>query len=366
MSQSTVQRSRWQPNPILVKEVRSQLRGGRAFILLTGLLLGLGAIGYGLFLLATSGEQHGQIILSAQIGQTLFGGLVFTLLIGVCVIAPAITVGAISSEYERLTYEMLVATRLTPARILWGKLVAALSYVALLLLAAVPLGSIVFLFGGLTLLTVIKALVLIILTAITAAMLGLWASALIRHTARAAIAAYLLITLVVGGLLFSSYVWTLRTNSTVPLELVTPNPVSAMASILAPLSTGSAINNGFPPPPMAFPGQPGGGMMRDAAWGFGGPFMGQISGGIDAIPGWRVLSIGVYPAIDPNQAALAEPRGLWRTTIIIEILACLGLFWMSLHLVRPRQRWRLGWQDLGMLSFSALTLLGLGVWRGWW
>ena len=165
MSSGTALRRRWRPriNPIIVKELRSRMRGGRAFVLLTGFLAGLGTIGYGLFLRATSGERFGVPLFSAQIGQTLFAGLAFTLLFLVCIIAPAVTVGTISSERERLTYEMLVATSLPPHRLLWGKLIAAMSYVALLLLAAVPRGSIVYLFGGITLRNVVQAAAIIVI-----------------------------------------------------------------------------------------------------------------------------------------------------------------------------------------------------------
>src|SRR5688500_14588574 len=100
MSTTTAPRRRWRPrlNPIIVKELRSRMRGGRAFVLLTGFLTGLAAIGYGLFLRATSAERFGVPLFSAQIGQTLFAGLAFTVLFLVCIIAPAVTVGTISSE----------------------------------------------------------------------------------------------------------------------------------------------------------------------------------------------------------------------------------------------------------------------------
>ena len=360
MSSASPTRRRWRlrSNPIIVKELRSRMRGGRAFILLTGFLAGLGVIGYGLFLRATSGERFGIPLFSAQIGQTLFAGLAFTVLFLVCLIAPAVTVGAISSERERLTYEMLMATSLPPRRLLWGKLISALSYVALLLLAAVPLGSIVFLFGGITLRNVLQATAIIIMTAIMTGLIGIWASAMTGRTGRAAVLAYLIIGLLLGGLLFSAEVWRTRSDQQVPLALLAPNPVSALASSVAVLS-GPSNNN-----PMMFEGA----MMRDS---MPMPGYGQFSTGL-SFPGWQTFQIGVYPPVDPNafgpngMPIQPDPRPIWRTTLVIEVMVCLALFWMSLHAVRPRRRWRVGWGDLAMLSFSAVTLFGLGFWRGWW
>ena len=149
-------------NPVLVKELRSRMRGARAFVILTGVLLLLGAVCYALYriVLATSGYTRSP--LSPQIGQTLFIAIVLLELMMVCFITPAVTAGAISGEREKLTYEMLLATPMRPSSILWGKLVSALSYVFLLIFAAVPMASLVFIFGGVAPRDMIKALVILV------------------------------------------------------------------------------------------------------------------------------------------------------------------------------------------------------------
>ena len=176
-----------------------------------------------------------------------------------------------------------------------------------------------------------------------------------------AVLAYLLIGLVLGGLLFSAEIWTARSDQPVPRALLTPNPISALASSVAVLSgPSSGFNGGVST--MAFLGDfKSSSMPIDPS---------QYNTGL-AFPGWRTFSIGIYPPIDPNAFGpnglpiQAEPRSTWRTTLVIELMVCLGLFWMSLHAVRPRRRWRITWGDLGMLSLSAFTLVGLGIWRGW-
>ncbi len=125
----------WQINPIIVKEIRSRMRGPRAFLTLTLILLAMGGIMYAILqiILATSSYST---VLSPQIGQVLFATLAYLLLFMICAVTPSVTAGAISGEKEKLTYEMLMATPMSPTSILWGKLVSALSYVLLLLFAA--------------------------------------------------------------------------------------------------------------------------------------------------------------------------------------------------------------------------------------
>src|SRR3989475_10199502 len=66
-------------------------------------------------------------------------------------ITPALTAGAVSSERERQTIDLLFVTKLPAFSILWGKLLASMSFVILLLLLSVPIFSLVFLFGGIEL-----------------------------------------------------------------------------------------------------------------------------------------------------------------------------------------------------------------------
>jgi ABC-2 type transport system permease protein len=135
-------------NPIIVREVRTRMRGVRPYLILTGFLLLLAAAGVAIYQLMIQQARFGGTLLSAQVGQALFKGLGFVELLLVVFLAPSMTSGAISGEREQLTYDMLIATPLRPAQILWGKLVAALSYLFLLIFAAVPVFSVVLVSAG--------------------------------------------------------------------------------------------------------------------------------------------------------------------------------------------------------------------------
>src|SRR5690606_21342955 len=102
-------------NPIIVKELRSRMRGVRAFATLTGIRIFRAAASYILYQLALTSSRYSGLPVSPQIGQALFTGLVFLELLLVCAVTPSVTAGAISGEQEKLTYEMLMATPLRPA-----------------------------------------------------------------------------------------------------------------------------------------------------------------------------------------------------------------------------------------------------------
>jgi ABC-type transport system involved in multi-copper enzyme maturation permease subunit len=227
-------RSWFEINPIIVKELRSRMRGGRAFLTLTLILLATGAALIGMINLMSNFPTYGQTMLSAQVGSILFGMLVSLELLIVCAVTPAITAGAISGEIEKLTFDLLLATSLSPARILWGKLISALSYIGLLLFAAIPLASIVFVFGGITLTSMAKALVMMLVTAVMVGALGLFFSALFRRTGRATIVSLLLVVFMMLGPVFVAAVMVMMNSSDLSRWLVGLSPISAVASTLLP------------------------------------------------------------------------------------------------------------------------------------
>ena len=90
-----ISRLRPEPNPIVVKELRSRMRGWRAFAILTSILLLLGGASYGLYRIVLTTSRYSSTPLSPQIGQVLFLGLAFLELMMVCFITPAVTAGSI-------------------------------------------------------------------------------------------------------------------------------------------------------------------------------------------------------------------------------------------------------------------------------
>jgi ABC-2 type transport system permease protein len=307
-------------NPIIVKELRSRMRGARAFATLTGVLLLLGAVSYALYRIVLSTMRYSGGPLSPQIGQALFTTLAFLELIMVCAITPAVTAGAISSEREKLTYEMLLATPLRPASILWGKLVSALSYVFLLIFAAVPMASLVFIFGGVTPRDMIKALVILVIVAVTLGMLGLFMSAWLGRTGRATVLSYLLVlALLIGPLLVYVLVGIMR-QAEPPRWILVPNPMSALFSAMTPATPGPAV---------------------------GGLFFGLSMG----------LS-GNLSALSSGQVGI--PRPLYHYTLALYGAMTLALFLLTTRLIQPARRWRVTWKEM-LVSLALFLVLGVTV-----
>jgi ABC-2 type transport system permease protein len=113
---------------------------------------------------------------------------------------PAQTAGAIVNERERQTYDVLLATPLTPRQIVLGKLVSSLAYMVLVLVAALPIESLAFLMGGVDPDELLLASLLLLSTLLFFGSLGLWASATFRGSRAATAFAYALCGLLTIGL----------------------------------------------------------------------------------------------------------------------------------------------------------------------
>ncbi|NDJ85492.1 MAG: hypothetical protein GYB66_06370 [Chloroflexi bacterium] len=178
-------------NPVALKELRGRMRGPRAFVVLTGYLIVVGGFTIIIYLattsasLSTTGEVDG-----GTVGRLLFSSVVAMELFLVTFITPAFTASAISGEHEHQTYDLLRTTLLPERSLVWGKLFSALAYVVLLLLAAIPLQSIAFLFGGVDVPEVYISFITLLATATLLGTLGIYFSSLSRRTLRANIMTY--------------------------------------------------------------------------------------------------------------------------------------------------------------------------------
>jgi hypothetical protein len=184
-------------NPVMLKELRGRMRGMRAFVVITvylGLMSGFATLIYVIYTSTTS-----RITTSAaagEIGRVLFMGIVGIELLLIIFIAPAFTAGAITGERERQTYDLLKTTLLATPSFVIGKLESALGYILLLLLSAIPLQSIAFLFGGVSEAELILSFVILTVSAVALGTVGIYFSAVAQRTLTASVRAYT-ITLVV-------------------------------------------------------------------------------------------------------------------------------------------------------------------------
>jgi ABC-2 type transport system permease protein len=192
--------------PVLVKELRGRMRGGRAFVVLTLFLTVLSLFMLLLYLAVRTNVGNDPFSAGQTIGKTLFIGVVTIALIQVMIIVPSQAATAITSERERETFDLLVATLLPSWKIVLGKLFAALAYAVLLIVAVVPLMGIAFFFGGVTGTEVAIALLGLLVTAILYGAIGILWSVLAARTMGATVLAQAVNIGVLLGIPFGYYV----------------------------------------------------------------------------------------------------------------------------------------------------------------
>lgn len=176
-------------NPIVAKELRSQMRTWRVVAVLVGYLVIVGAVGYVAYTRTLANASDVQSL--GQAGRTVFDALAGAVLGFVAILVPGLVGGAISGERERQTLDLLLCTPVRPSRIVLGKLVSSLAFVVLLLAASVPLFSVVFLLGQVNLSEVLVVTLVGLVTAFTLGAVAMFCSAVLRRTTASTVASYL-------------------------------------------------------------------------------------------------------------------------------------------------------------------------------
>jgi ABC-2 type transport system permease protein len=192
-------------NAVSVKELRGRMRGVRSFAIITVFLLLMGSFVILLYLLQLPRLNATDVIITGNLGQLLFFGVVGVELMLIVFIVPALTAGSISGERERKTYDLLQTTLLSAPAFIMGKMESALGYIALLLLSAIPLQSIAFLFGGVSETEVFVTLILLTATALLLGALGMFFSSVTDKTMSATVRVYTVAIALVFGLPLISF-----------------------------------------------------------------------------------------------------------------------------------------------------------------
>ena len=201
---------------ISVKELRGRMRGRRAFIIITIHLLLVAGFAWMVETLmerTLTGGFGSTFSASAEIGRALFVAMLILLTLIVLVLAPASTAGAISLEREKQTLDLLATTPISSLSIVLGKLVSALSWILLLLLASIPVTALVFTFGGVGPDDMVKGYVVLLVTALFYGSVGLFVSALVKRTQAATVINLVTVIALTAGTGFIYIFWSSMTNN---------------------------------------------------------------------------------------------------------------------------------------------------------
>lgn len=186
-------------NPVLQRELLTNLRANRAFLLMLLYQLALAAV----LLVAYPSGQRMDLSTDSSAARQLVDFFFLGQYVLASLMAPTFAAGAISGEKERKTYEMLLASPLRPAAIVVGKMVASLSHLAVLIIASLPIIMLALPLGGVSIYEVLAAYLWLMISIILFGAIGLWCSCVFRRTASSLVVSYLaILPLVILGALF--------------------------------------------------------------------------------------------------------------------------------------------------------------------
>lgn len=229
-------------NPVLFKELKLRFRSPKSF---NGILF---------YLLAMCIFVFGFIFMTMRLSGTsyfrpdesfiLFSLLSFIQLGLVLFIAPGLTAGSISAEREKQTLPILLTTSQSSFQIISGKLLSSIAFLLLLIIAGLPIYSLVFLFGGISPMKFVVVFLFLFVTLLAIGSVGVMFSTLTRRTIVSMISTYgtMLFLTIITGFLFIIALQVSRMNfmgtgmpppSYIGHILASINPAVLVASLLS-------------------------------------------------------------------------------------------------------------------------------------
>ena len=330
-------------NPIVAKEYRTRMRTWRSPFAITLYIVLLGGIAWAIFTvmsLTATGQFGGS---PTNYGQQLFTFLILFQVALLAFITPALTAGSISGERERQTIDLLFVTPIRPFSIIWGKLLASLSFVVLLLVISVPIFSLVFLFGGIELDQMLYSFVVTAMTALTLGFIGVAFSTLFRRTLVATVAAYggafvLLAGCYLYGFLFPVVADPNATTTPAPPAITLISPVIPLLTIATnapvPLYGVRYPNGGYG---LAGGGNSGACATQPNGATFCSTSISGVKGGGTLSP-TGVVQSGGGPTI---ATGLFQGWQYWQASIVMQVMICLVALGLSALVLPPVHRFRL-------------------------
>lgn len=277
-------------NPVLRKELLVKMRGWKAAAMITIYIGILAIVAY--FVMEVSIRESMVNTLNADNFKAAYTAIAVIQFFLIIFIAPALTSGAISGERERQTLDILLSTKLPARSIILGKLFASIGQIILLVVSTLPIFSIIFLFGGISIVNLLQLFMFYVIVAITMGSIGIFFSTCLKKTTVSNVITYGVVLLLVFGTIFISifYValYTKQPNYNETTTIMFFNPLAGFAALITDqFGVGS-----------------GGGMI---------------------IPG---LSVGTSGA----------SKYLWQINAILDIAIAIGLLTLSSYKINPIRR----------------------------
>jgi ABC-type transport system involved in multi-copper enzyme maturation permease subunit len=303
----------------------------------------VGGLGWAIFSAMASAPRYAGSSSPTQYGPQLFMWLIIFEVVLLAFITPALTAGAISGERERQTIDLLFVTPLRPFAIIWGKLLASMSFVLLLLMVSVPIFSLVFLFGGIELDQMVYAFIVVGVSALTFGLMGIAFSSLFRRTLAATVAAYgaafiVLVGSLVYGLLFPVEIDPRANTLSAPPAVTMLSPILPLVTIA---TNGPVQGYGYRYSNGPYSGPGGAGQVCQSVPGGG---MSCYSTGV-AVPGAPVKGGYLQTATAPSgtmiRSGVFEGWQYWQASVVMQLVICFVALALSAYILPPVRRFRL-------------------------
>jgi ABC-type transport system involved in multi-copper enzyme maturation permease subunit len=354
-------------NPVARRELQERFRTVRSPLLLGAWVVAVGALTFLAYVYAHSAAESrlsslgylnlGSLFASASMGRFILHAILLGLLTAVVFVVPGQAAVAIVGERERQTMQLLQVSQLTAWQIVVGKLMSALAFILLLLVAAVPLLAIPVLLGGVTIWNAMAGVGMVAATAVTVGAISMWVSSRAKSVQGAVLGSYVVaVGLVVGSLalvLAEVYLVGPEPNELGPVRIVAGVPRDAgrelYSSWLSPyIGMVDASSNVLDLQPDIVDS------LYTPFWqvlakrqGFAASSVGNLSGiygGFGGVDVGFVDDTGLGSALgQSSRVAVASIRGpVWMRTLLFEVLLTLLALVAAARAVKvPRRRMHL-------------------------
>ncbi len=231
---------------LLTKEMRMRMRRERTIWVIVVYIFLMGMFGW-LVITNSNRSTNNGINSWSSIGYLLYMLLLLIQVFLILFLTPAFTSTSINGEKERQTFDLLLCSKLSTFSLISGKLLAGLMNALLLIAAGFPLFSLVFFFGGVSPIQAVQALAVSVSTALVAATLGIFCSAIFQRPAVSTAITYTVVFLwLISPLIIASlspaqptmpFITTPTIQEPAPQSFLMWNPVVAlMTTFNAPYS----------------------------------------------------------------------------------------------------------------------------------
>ena len=185
-------------NAVLFKDMRQKTKRSKLVVsvFLLNLLFSIIAMII-LAVLAANAANYNTI--NYTVFQNFFIVLGFLEFGFIVMITPAITAGAITTEREKQTFDVLISTALTTKQIIRGKYWASILQIMLLIISGFPIYSLVFIYGGVSFFQALAVLLTLMLLTMYVAAIGIFWSSVSKKTIVATVLTYVILLSLMFG-----------------------------------------------------------------------------------------------------------------------------------------------------------------------